>query len=107
VQLAPAESIRSARAIPAPLVYGSIMLALVLLAVAVWAFGGFDKRTDLLKTTPPGTLIATGPYEFRFTEATAQCKKDFAGGFYWELVMMGEGRTTVRILRSVQSTRAS
>jgi hypothetical protein len=82
------------RTIPAPLLYGSIMLALVLLVVAVWAFGGFDKRTDLLKTTPPGTLITTGPYEFRFTEATAQRKKDFAGGFHWELVVIGEGRTT-------------
>jgi hypothetical protein len=58
------------------------------------AFGGFERRTDLLKTVPPGALITTGPYEFRFTEATAQHKKDFDGSLYWEVVMIGEGRTT-------------
>ena len=117
VQTAPAESTKSAagydpaaidpswgppsgpaasgsKSIPAPLLYGSIVLALVLLVVAIWAFGGFERRTDLLKTTPPGTLITTGPYEFRFTEATAQRKRNFDGTFSWELVMIGEGRTT-------------
>jgi hypothetical protein len=82
------------KTISAPLLYGSILLALLLVVVAMWAFGGFERRTDLLKTTPPGTLIATGPYEFRFTEATAQRKKGYDGNFYWELVMIGEGRTT-------------
>jgi hypothetical protein len=53
------------------------------------AFGGFERRTDLLKTVPPGALITTGPYEFRFTEATAQHKKDFDGSLYWEVVMIG------------------
>jgi hypothetical protein len=80
--------------IPAATLYGCILLALVLLVVAIWGFGGFKKRTDLLKTTPPGTLITSGPYEFRFTEATAQHKKDFGGAPYWEIVMIGEGRTT-------------
>jgi hypothetical protein len=82
------------KTIPAPLLYGSILLALVLLVVTIWAFGGFKKRTDLLKTTPPGTLFTTGPYEFRFTEATAQHKKNYDGKPYWQLVMIGEGRTT-------------
>ena len=82
------------RTIPAPLVYGSMLVVLVLLVVAVWGFGGFKKRTDLLKTLPPGTLFTTGPYEFRFTEATAQHKKDYDGTLYWEVVMIGEGRTT-------------
>jgi hypothetical protein len=81
------------KTIPAPVLYGSILLVLVLLVVAVWGFGGFKKRTDLLKTMSPGTLITTGPYELRFTEATAQHKKDFGGAPYWEVVMMGEGRT--------------
>jgi hypothetical protein len=66
------------KTISATALYGCILLALVLLVVAIWGFGGFKKRTDLLKTTPPGTLITSGPYEFRFTEATAQHKKDFA-----------------------------
>lgn len=39
-------------------------------------------------------MITSGPYEFRFTEATAQHKKDFGGAPYWEVVMIGEGRTT-------------
>ena len=82
------------KTIPAPLLYGSILLALVLLVVAIWGFGGFKKRTDLLKTTPPGTLFTTGPYEFRFTEATAQHKKNYDGKPYWRVVMIGEGRTT-------------
>jgi hypothetical protein len=82
------------KAIPASLLYGCILLALVLAVVAVWGFGGFKKRTDLFKTTPPGTLFTTGPYEFRFTEATAQHKKDFGAATYWEVVAIGEGRTT-------------
>ena len=91
----PAETAAPARKpIPATALYGCILLALVLLVVAIWGFGGFKKRTDLLKTTPPGTLITSGPYEFRFTEATAQHKKDFGGAPYWEVVMIGEGRTT-------------
>jgi hypothetical protein len=52
------------------------------------------NRPDLLKTTPPGALITGGPYEFRFTEATAQRKKKYDGTFSWEIVMIGEGRTT-------------
>jgi len=82
------------KTIPASLVYGSIFLVLVLLVVAVWGFGGFKRRTDLLRTVPVGTLLTTGPYEFRFTKATAQHKKNYDDTFYWELVMIGEGRTT-------------
>jgi hypothetical protein len=82
------------RAIPAGVFYGCILLVLVLLVIAVWGLGGFKKRTDLLKTTPPGTLFSTGPYEFRFTEATAQHKRKYDGTFSWEIVMIGEGRTT-------------
>jgi hypothetical protein len=82
------------KAIPAPLLYGSILLALVLLVVAIWGFGGFKRRTDILKTVAPGALFTTGPYEFRFTEATAQHWTDYDGTVYWEIVMVGEGRTT-------------
>jgi hypothetical protein len=82
------------KTIPAPLLYGSILLALVLVVLAIWGFGGFKRRTDTFITTPPGTLVTTGPYEFRFIEATAQHKKDFGGTPYWEVVATGEGRTT-------------
>ena len=57
--------------------------------------GGFERRTDLLRKSQPGTLITTGPYEFRFTEATAQAKTDTAGAITaWEIIMIGEARTT-------------
>ena len=82
------------RTIPASLLYSSLLLALVLLIVGIWGFGGFKKRTDLFKTTAPGTLFTTGPYEFRFTEATAQHKNGFGSTPYWEVVVIGEGRTT-------------
>ena len=91
---APGNSGVGRKTIPAPLLYGSILLVVVLLVVAIWGFGGFKRRTDILKTTPPGTFVHTGPYEFRFTEATAQHEKDFNGTLYWQVVMIGEGRTT-------------
>jgi hypothetical protein len=78
----------------ASLVYGSILVVLVLLVVAIWGLGGFKRRTDLFRTTPPGTLFTTGPYEFRFIEATAQHKRNYDNTFYWEIVVIGEGRTT-------------
>jgi hypothetical protein len=82
------------KTLSASLVYGSIVLALVLIIIAIWGFGGFKPRTDLFKTMPPGTLFTTGPYEFRFIEATAQHKKDFDNSLYWEVIVIGEGRTT-------------
>ena len=39
------------------LLYGSILLVVVLVVVAIWGFGGFKRRTDILKTTSPGTLF--------------------------------------------------
>ena len=82
------------KTIPSSLLYGSLLLVLMLLIVGIWAFGGFQRRTDLFTTTPPGTSFTTGPYEFRFTEATAQRKNDFGRAPYWEVVVIGEGRTT-------------
>ena len=77
------------------LVYGGIALALVLVIAAIWGLGGFERRTDLLRNVAPGPLITTGPYAFRFTEATAQAKTDTAGAITgWEIVMIGEARIT-------------
>ena len=73
---------------------GVIGLALVLVVIAVWALGGFERRTDLLRTIPPGTLFTTGPYELQFTEATAQPKERYDGQRVWEISMIGVGRTT-------------
>ena len=51
----------------------------LVLVIGLLYSGGFEKRTDLLGRSQPGTLIITGPYEFRFTEATAQPKTDTDG----------------------------
>ena len=85
---------RARRPIPAPAIYGAVVLALVLLVVTIWAFGGFERRTDALIDTPVGTPVSTGPYEFRFTEVTAQRTKQFDGTIAWELTAIGTGRTT-------------
>jgi hypothetical protein len=77
------------------LIYGGVVLALVLTVALVWGLGGFGKRTDLLRHVEPGTLITTGPFEFRFTEATAQQQRDSNGVVTkWELVVIGQARTT-------------
>jgi hypothetical protein len=71
------------------------VLALVLTLALVWGLGGFGRRTDLLRPVEPGTLISTGPFEFRFTEATAQQQRDSNGVVTeWNLVVIGQARTT-------------
>ncbi|MET0693506.1 MAG: hypothetical protein ABWY56_06220 [Propionibacteriaceae bacterium] len=84
---------------PAPsrrswLISAVVVLAVVAVIVVVWALGGFERRTDLLQVTAPGTLISTGPYEFTFTEVTAQRKKGFDDKVSWQLTAVGTGRTT-------------
>lgn len=76
------------------LVYGLVALGLAGVVGLVWGLGGFDKRTDLLQPTAPGTLISTGPYEFTFSEVTAQQQTDLDNSRYWELTAVGTGRTT-------------
>lgn len=76
------------------LAYGIGAIALVLLLALAGALGGFGKRTDQLRTSPPGTLVTTGPYELQFSEATAQPKQDFDDQPIWEVTMIGTGRTT-------------
>ena len=94
----------SRRPIPAPAVYGAVALALVLLVVTIWGFGGFERRTDALIDTAVGTPVLTGPYEFRFTEVTAQRTKQFDGTIAWELTAIGTGRNTGDISISPSAT---
>jgi len=70
------------------------VVALAALVLLVWGLGGFERRTDLLELTAPGTLITAGPYELTFTEVTAQRKKRFDDQVYWQLTAVGTGRTT-------------
>jgi hypothetical protein len=44
--------------------------------------------------TAPGTTVTTGPYELRFTSATAQQRTDVKGAVTWRVMVAGEGRTT-------------
>ena len=74
--------------------WGLLALALAALLALVWALGGFERRTDLLRPTEVGTLISTGPYEFRFTGATAQQRTTYDDKVVWRLTAVGEGRTT-------------
>ena len=74
--------------------YGLAALVLVALVGLTWVLGGFAKRTDLLRTSPPGTVVATGPYELQFSEATAQPQERYDGQAIWEITMIGSGRTT-------------
>jgi hypothetical protein len=54
----------------------------------------FQQTYRLLPNDASRHAVHDGPYEFRFTAATAQRKKDFDGTFYWRVTMIGEGRTT-------------
>jgi hypothetical protein len=71
-----------------------IIVGLATVVALVWALGGFERRTDLLQPTAPGTLITVGPYELTFSEVTAQRKERFDDTFYWQLTAVGSGRTT-------------
>ena len=76
------------------LMLGSLVVALAVLVGLTWVAGGFDQRTDLRTVVAPGTTIATGPYEFTFTAATVQKKKNFDDTLVYEVVVSGTGRTT-------------
>jgi len=73
---------------------GSLVVAFAVLIGLTWVAGGFDQRTDLRTIIPPGTTIATGPYEFAFTAATVQKKETFSDELVWEVIVSGTGRTT-------------
>jgi hypothetical protein len=70
-----------------------VLVALALLVAGVWGFGGFRKRTDLLRPVPPGQRFTTGPYEFSFSEATVQ-RRTLNGVISWKVKVLGQGRTT-------------
>jgi hypothetical protein len=77
------------------LVYGGVLLSLALVIGLLYLTGGFAQRTDLLEPVAPGALIVTGPYELRFTEATAQPQTNTDGTVQgWKVVAIGEARTT-------------
>ena len=65
--------------------------ALVLLVGVVAQLGGFQRRTDLLRTVAPGSVIATGPYEVVMASATVQ---HHASRGEWVVVASGTARTT-------------
>jgi hypothetical protein len=76
------------------LVYLAMLVALALLVATVWAFGGFKKRTDILRPVPPGQPFTSGPYEFSFSGATVQQINKSDGTMTWKVKVLGQGRTT-------------
>lgn len=74
--------------------YVLLAAGLVGVFIVVWALGGFAQRTNALGRVPVGTLLSTGPYELRFTGATAQQHTDYQGKVSWRVAAVGEGRTT-------------
>jgi hypothetical protein len=71
-----------------------VVLALAVVIGGVYALGGFKVRTDVRTIVAPGTKIVSGPYEFTFTEATAQKVKEYDDSIKWEVIVRGTGRTT-------------
>ena len=67
---------------------------LTVVLTLIWALGGFRDRTDLRIASLAGAPIATGPYEFAFTRATAQRVKRFGDEFTVQVFVYGTGRTT-------------
>ena len=77
------------------LVNAGALLSLLLLIGLLYLAGGFRDRTDLLEPVAPGALILTGPYELRFTAATAKPTNDTDGKREgWEVVVIGQARNT-------------
>ncbi len=74
-----------------PLIWGSLVLAAVLLVVVVHALGGFRQRQDQLTPTAVGQTFTAGPYELTLTEATVQYSTD---NKIYEVVAIGTARTT-------------
>ena len=82
------------RALPSGALWALVAAVLVALVVLTWVLGGFERRTDLLRPTAVGTLVTTGPYELRFTRATAQQRTTYDDRVLWRVTAVGEGRTT-------------
>ncbi len=80
--------------LPGPAKAGIVLLALAVVVGGIWALGGFKVRTDVRHPVAPGTLVVSGPYEFTFTHATAQKKKEYDDSIKWIVIAEGTGRTT-------------
>lgn len=72
----------------------AVLLVLVLLLGVVWRLGGFERRTDVVADAPVGTVLDAGPYQLRFTGATAQQRTDYQNKVLWRVTAVGEGLTT-------------
>lgn len=79
----------------ARLLYAGGAVVLVGIIVLTWVLGGFRESPPSLQTVAPGAVVATGPYEFTFTKATAQHQpKTSYAPETWKVVAIGTGRTT-------------
>ena len=82
------------RSLPPGAAWALVSAALVAVVALIWALDGFERRTDLIRPTAVGSLVSTGPYELRFTTATAQQRTTYDDQVVWRVTAVGEGRTT-------------
>jgi hypothetical protein len=80
--------------LPPGAVYLALVVSLALVGALILGAGGLERRRDILQSTAVGTAVTTGPYELRFTGATAQQRTRFDDTVQWRVTMTGEGRTT-------------
>lgn len=76
---------------PLWLAAGVPVVVLALLVTLVWSVGGFEMRRNAVHLQDPGTIVESGPFEFIFTEATAQPAYEEDG---WKVTVIGTGRVT-------------
>lgn len=74
---------------PLWLTAGVPVVVLALLVTLVWSFGGFELRRNAVTVQEPGSVVESGPFEFVFTEVTAQPTYDAEG---WTITVIGTGR---------------
>ncbi|MGI3785445.1 MAG: hypothetical protein ACRYG2_32240 [Janthinobacterium lividum] len=72
-------------------VTAAVAAALLVVVGTVALLGGFGERTDLLTGAAPGSVIATGPYEVTFDQATVEHQ---TSENQWRVVASGTARTT-------------
>ena len=82
------------RSLPPAAAWGLVAAALVAVVALMWVLGGFERRTDLIRPAAVGSLVSTGPYELRFSGATAQQRTTYDDQVVWRVTAIGEGRTT-------------
>ena len=86
--------------------YLVVLVAVLLVTVAVWLAGGFEKRTDWVTPVTPGTKLVTGPYEIVLTEATARRTTGLDDQRIWQVTALGTALVVGEESLSLPATEA-